>query len=171
MAFIEPPGAYESMKAFKHRIYRVLLTMVTDVADTNNIRIIRKNPEIPWQSVWRTLHTAGLSDAIKSTWYAAIHDIIPTHERLAEINLVPNMTCTRCREKDTLQHRITRCEEGPVIWSWTRDRIEAILRVHPTHIPEEWNLRPTYQFTPNIPIYAQHTNSGRHKSKRRSHGL
>jgi hypothetical protein len=102
VAYIEPSGAYESMKAFKRRIYRVLLTMATNVDDTNNIQIIRKNPELPWQRICRTLHTAGLSDAIKPTWYAAIHDIIPTHERLAEINLVPNMTCSRCGEKDAL---------------------------------------------------------------------
>jgi hypothetical protein len=76
-----------------------------------------------------------------------LHDIIPTHERLAGINLVPNITCSRCGE-DTLQHSITSCEEGPVIWTWTRARIAAILRVHPTHIPEEWNVRPTYQFWP-----------------------
>jgi hypothetical protein len=53
-----------------------------------------------------------------------------------------------CGEKDTLQHRITSCEEGSVIWNWARVRIAAILQVHPTHIPEEWNVRPTYKFWP-----------------------
>jgi hypothetical protein len=129
-------------------IYRMLLTMDTDVADTRKIRIIRKYPDIPWQRVWKTLHTAGLSDKTKSTWYAAIYDIIPAHERLAAINLVPTMTCSRCGETDTLQHRITRCEEGPVIWSWTRARLAAILRMHPKHIHEELTLRPAYEFRP-----------------------
>jgi hypothetical protein len=96
-------------------------------------------------SIQRASHTAGLSDTIKSTWYTAIHYIIPTHERLAAIDLVPTMTCTSCGEPDTLQHRITICKEGLVIWNWTRARLAAIIRVHPKHINEEWTLRPTYQ--------------------------
>jgi hypothetical protein len=137
MAYIEPLGEYKSIKAFKKRIYMVLLTMANNSADTNNIRIVRKNPEIHWQSVWKTLDTAGFSDTIKTKWHAAIQDIIPTHERLGEVKLVPNMTCSRCGAKDTLQHRITRCEDGPVMWSWTRARIAATLLVRPTHITEE----------------------------------
>jgi hypothetical protein len=28
-------------------------------------------------------------------------------------------------------HRLISCEEGPVIWTWTKTRIAAILRIHP----------------------------------------
>jgi hypothetical protein len=118
------------------------------VRGSTTLRIVRKHSEMQWQRVWKTLHTTGLSDTIKSRWYAAIHGIIPTYQRLAEIKFVPNSTSARCGEQDTLAHRIIRCAEGPVIWSWTRSRTAAILRVHPKHIPEERTLLPTYNFWP-----------------------
>jgi hypothetical protein len=63
--------------------------MLTTGNDLSEMRIVRKYPTLSWQRVWSNLHTAGLSDAIKSTLYAAIHDILPTKERLATINLAP----------------------------------------------------------------------------------
>jgi hypothetical protein len=60
----------------------------------------------------------------------------------------PTTACSRCGETDTLLHRITRGEVGPMIWMWTRARIAAILRVHPQHISEEWTLRPIFHFWP-----------------------
>jgi len=48
------------------------------------------------------------------------------------------------RGNNTLMHRLIACEEGPVIWTWTKSRIAAILHIHPKHIPGEWILRPTF---------------------------
>jgi hypothetical protein len=112
------------------------------------MRIVRKYPELPWTRVWRNLNAAGLPDTIKSTSYAATHDIIPTNERLAAIHPVPNMTCSLCGATDTLQRRITECGEGPVMWNWTRARTAALLRMHPKYILEEWTLRPIFQYWP-----------------------
>ena len=112
------------------------------------MRIVRKYPTLPWQRVWANLHLAGLSDKTKLKRYAAIQDILPTNERLATINLATTTTCSRCGTTDTLQHRITECEEGAVIWNWTRARIAAILRVEKKYVSEEWTLRPTFHFWP-----------------------
>jgi hypothetical protein len=40
-------------------------------------------------------------------------------------------------------------EEGPVIWNWTRARMAAILRTHPSTTPEEWTVIPTYHLWPS----------------------
>ena len=85
---------------------------------------------------------------IKSTWYAAIHDIIPTNERLAAVHLPSTMSCARCGATDTLLHRITKCEEGPVIWTCTRARTAALLPIHPKYISEEWTIRPMSRYWP-----------------------
>jgi hypothetical protein len=135
------------MKAVKRRPYEVLLKMDQTTTQLNEIRILRKYPTIPWTRVWKNLHAARLPDTITSMWYAAIHDIIPTHERLAAIHLVPNETCQRCGAQDTLQHRITECEEGPVIWNWTRTRFAALLRMHPQYILDKWTLRPISHYS------------------------
>ena len=49
-------------------------------------------------------------------------------------------------QTDTLAHRISKCNEGPVIWNWTKARMAAILRLHPSTIPEDWALLLTYKF-------------------------
>jgi len=146
-----PPAPQETMKKFKIRLYGVLLKMATTSNGTSELRIARKYPGIAWQRVWKNVHTTGLSDRIKSTWYATIHEIIPTNERLAAIHLTTTTSCVRCGSTDTLLHRLIACEERPVIWTWTKTRIAAILRIHPTHIPGEWNLRPTFHHCPSSP--------------------
>ena len=83
-----------------------------------------------------------------STSNAAMHDIVPTNERLAAIHLKTTTSCARCGATDTLLHRLTECEEGPVIWAWTRARIAAILHVNLKHMSEEWTLRPIFHYWP-----------------------
>jgi hypothetical protein len=92
------------MKKFKNPLYGVLLTMATMSNGNSELRIARKYPGIAWQRVWTNVHTAGLSDTIKSTWYAAIHEIIPTNERLAAIRLTTTTSCVRRGATDTLLH-------------------------------------------------------------------
>jgi len=53
--------------------------MATTSNGTSELRITRKYLGIAWQRVWTNVHTTGLSDPIKSTWHAAIHEIIPTN--------------------------------------------------------------------------------------------
>jgi hypothetical protein len=78
------------------------------------MRITRKYPAVGWKRIWRNLHTIGIAASIKSIWYAAIHGFPPTHDRLAEIHLVPTNTCPRCNNPDSVIHRITDCSDGPI---------------------------------------------------------
>ena len=95
MAYVPPPGTQETMKKFKNRLYGVLLTMATTSKATSELWIVRKYPGIAWQRVWTNVHTTGLSDTTNSTWYAAIHEIIPTNELLAAIHLTTTTSCVR----------------------------------------------------------------------------
>ena len=115
MAYVAPPDPQETMQKFKNHLYGVLLTMATTDKGTSELRIARKYPGIAWQRVWTNVNTTGLSDPIKSTWYAAINEIIATNERLAGIHLTTTTSCVRCGATDTLLHRLIACEEGPVI--------------------------------------------------------
>jgi hypothetical protein len=135
MAYIPIFEANEPMKAIKRRITEVLLPLECNTRSSPALRIVHKHPDVTWKRIWRNLHTAGLTDTVTPEWYAAIHDIIPTRHRLAAINLAQNNTCVQCGESDTLSHRITRCNEDPVIWNWTKVRMAAILWVSPSTIP------------------------------------
>jgi hypothetical protein len=53
-----------------------------------------------------------------------------------------------CGNTDSLQHRLTQCVEGSVIWNWTHTRLAAITHTDSRHIPEEWTLRPDFHFWP-----------------------
>jgi hypothetical protein len=86
--------------------------------------------------------------ADSSKYLSVCLGILPTNERLAAIHLTPTTACSRCGDTDTVLHRISRCQVGPLIWTWTKARIAAILRVpSPTHTRRVDN-------TPNIPLLA-----------------
>jgi len=101
------------MKKFKNQLYRMLITMATTSIGSSELRFVQ-------QRVWTNVHTTGLSDHIKTGWYTAVHEIVPTNERLAAIHLTTTMSCVRCWATDTLLHRLIFCEEGSVIWNWTK---------------------------------------------------
>ena len=107
MAYVAPPGPQETTQKFKTLLYGVLLTMANTGNGTSELRIARKYPGIAWQRVWTNLHTTELPDPIKSTWHAAVHEIIPTNERLVAIRVTTTTSCMRCGATDTLLHRLT----------------------------------------------------------------
>ena len=167
-----PAGPTRNNAKFKYRLYGVLLTMVNTGNGTSELQIGRQYPGLSWPRVWTNAHATGLSDSIKSTWYAAIHDIIPTNERLATIHLTTTTSCARCGATDALLDRLIECDEGPVVWTWTRARIVAVLRLHPKHIPEGWTLRPNFhQWPPQkqaaIVWIVAHLVTYRHQTQRR----
>jgi hypothetical protein len=95
MAYVAPPFQNVTLTQSRHRIYSVLLAMAKVEKGTSEIRIIHKYPGLPWPPVWANIHAASLPDSVKSRWYAAIHDIILTNERLAAIHLTPTTACSR----------------------------------------------------------------------------
>ena len=106
------------------------------------------HPSNDWPKVWHNVHTAPITEEMKSVWFTVIHDIIPTNERLAKIHLTDTTLCKYCGKPDTLQHRINECSEGTDIWRWTRTRLAIILRTNPIYISPEWAIRPHFHFRP-----------------------
>ena len=53
------------------------------------MRTVHKQPYVKWNRVWQNLHESRAPEEVRSAWYAVIHDILPTRERLAAINLRP----------------------------------------------------------------------------------
>ena len=74
---------------------------------TKEIRVITMHPTLNWSQIWQNLHMAWVHDDVKSAWFLAIHDIIPTKERLFKIHLADTNRCNQCDQIDTLPHRIT----------------------------------------------------------------
>jgi alkylhydroperoxidase family enzyme len=87
-------------------------------ATTGNreMRLVKQWPLNDWDRIWRNLHTAVITDTLKSTWYNIIHDLITTKKRLAAIRLVDSNQCDRCAKADTLIHRLTDCTPSADIW-------------------------------------------------------
>ena len=134
MAYVTSHCTDETRKQFKRRKYAVLLCMAEPSLGTSEPRIVRKHQESNWKHIWTILHATGVTDTLKSTWYTVIHDLIPANDRLVGIHLKNTHTCSRCGQPDSLQHRITDCEEGPIIWKWTPAKLGLILRMDSQHI-------------------------------------
>jgi hypothetical protein len=145
---VTPYSTDETRKHFKRRIYAVLLRMAEVALGPSEPRIVRKHPENNWKNIWTNLHTTGLTETLKFTWYIALHDLIPTNDRLAAIHLTDTHNCSRRGQPDSLQHRITDCKEGPTIWNWTREKLWLIFRMDPRHIPRTWPLGTDFHYWP-----------------------
>jgi hypothetical protein len=84
----------------------------------------------------------------KAAWYKVINDILPTNERLHRICISSTDRCRHCDKQDTLQHRLTECGEGELIWTLTRQQLALILQTTPGRIPSEWLMRPHFTIWP-----------------------
>ena len=85
---------------------------------------------------------------ICSVRYTAIHDIMPTKQRLHRIALTNTDRCDKCGQIDTLIHRVTDCGAGKDIWNWTQALLAMMLNKRPQHIHADWILRPYFHTTP-----------------------
>ena len=141
-AYIPSPQPTGGTSVDKKHMYSTLYTLSKDSTQDGEMRITRKYPRVVWSRVWKNLHTSGLTPNVKSVWYAAIHDILPTHDRLASINLVPTSQCPRCTDEDSVVHRVLHCQDGPLQWAWTRQKLALILRTEARHIPNNWVTTP-----------------------------
>ena len=112
------------------------------------MRDIKLHPNTQWNRVWHNLHVAWVSEKLKAVWYTAIHDIVPTHDRLAKIRLRASNLCKLYGRADTIQHRLTEGTEGAALWKTTRSQIATILRTDPANFRPERTLRPCFQFWP-----------------------
>ena len=91
---------------------------------------------------------AWIPDALRSTWYMVLHDILPTNERLNRIALSDSDRCNFCGQTDTLPHRILECGAGVEMWRWNRVRLCTILRINACPIPSYWPLRLQFNVWP-----------------------
>jgi hypothetical protein len=70
-----------------------LCTMALAVSITREIRVITMHPTLNWPQIWQNIHMAWVPDDMKSAWFLAIHDIIPTKEHLFKIHLAVMNRC------------------------------------------------------------------------------
>jgi len=145
-AYIVPLGQTESIKAFKRRIYNTMYTLLRVKTDLHDMRITRLWPDTDWATVWRSIQAAPVPGTTKAMWYRVIHGIIITIERLHTIRMATTDRCRNCDKIDTLQHRLTECGDGTIVWGWTRYRIAITLRTVPRRIP--LLLRPQFRMWP-----------------------
>ena len=106
--------------------------------------ITRLWPDMDWVTVWKNLQMAPVPRTTKAIWYWVVHDILPTNESLHNIRLAPTDQCRHCDRKDTIQHRLTECGDGEIVWEWTA----AMMRTDLRRIPPEWLLRSQFRLWP-----------------------
>jgi len=148
MAYIMSPEQNESLRAFRKRTYTTLHTMALATKEIRDMRVVKLHPNTHWTRVWHNLHIAWVSKELKAVWYNAIHDIIPTHDRLAKMRLRASNLCNLCGCVDTIQHRLMECTDGVEIWKRTHSQIATILCTDSANVRPEWTVRPCFQFWP-----------------------
>ena len=61
MAYVTPQLANERRTTYKRCIYDNPLRMANNGAESFDLRIVRKRPDIDWQREWTNIHTSGVS--------------------------------------------------------------------------------------------------------------
>ena len=117
VAYVSPPHTNETLRKLRSRIYGVLRAVRSNTERGDVMRVVRKYPDANWKRLWTSLHTAWISDAKRSTWYMVIHDLTPTNDRLAAINMTETNRCSTCGAIDATQHRLTQCGVSQLIWN------------------------------------------------------
>jgi hypothetical protein len=140
-AYIDQQGGRESCKEYKRRMYTTMVILLRETPDPPEMRIQRIWPNNAWMLIWNNLHEAPVTDDVKTTWYRAIHNIIPTHVWLQHINMIASPLCRECNKDDDIQHRILDCGEGHQMWGWTKDRLAEIIQTTPSKILDDWATR------------------------------
>jgi hypothetical protein len=111
------------------------------------MRIEKQWQNAEWSVICRNVHTSPVHATTKVTWYKVIHDILPTRARLHKIRPAAALY-ERCDREDTVKHRLTECNRGLDMWTWTCQRIAMILRTDWRRISSDWLLRPDCQLWP-----------------------
>jgi hypothetical protein len=107
------------------------------------MRIMQLHPSEDWERIWTNLHECS-TEAVKINWYVVIQDILPTNERLHKIRLVDSPLCGQCGELDTVQHRVTACDEDLALDQTTYS-------IDPAHIPLDWTRSQFRLWPPRRP--------------------
>jgi hypothetical protein len=123
-------------------------TIMRAKAGNQKMRVTKKWPHIDCARVWDNLSATPVPGSTRIAWYRVIHDILPTNERLQRIRMVQTDTCRNCKMTDTLEHRITACGAGRVLWEHSKNLIAQMLRTTPHRIPDDWLLQPQFQIWP-----------------------
>jgi hypothetical protein len=148
MAYISPQQVSEQCTTYKRRIYATMVLLLREIPTLPVMRVIRLWPSTDLNSIWNNLHETPVPEDVQMEWYRAIHDIIPTHDRLHWLNMAATKQCRQCYAPDTLRRRLTECGEGRLMWGWTRETLAVILLTSTRSIPEGWRLRPTLSIWP-----------------------
>jgi len=125
-----------------------MVTLLRETPEFGVMRITRLWANTDWATVWSNIHGTPVREDIKMDWYKAIHDIVPTQDRLHRIHMAATNLCRQCHVIDNLSHRLLECDEGQVMWDWTKGRNAIILRTTVRHTPDDWLLRPTFKIWP-----------------------
>ncbi|KAJ1520336.1 hypothetical protein ONE63_004534 [Megalurothrips usitatus] len=105
-------------------------------------RVARKPPEVRWEQVWAYINRPAIPQAARDSWWTAVHDLVPTRQRLRRIGRADTAACLKCQAEDTLEHRLTACDEAAGAWEWLRAVLGRELG-RDAHIGDI--LRPEYQ--------------------------
>jgi hypothetical protein len=125
-----------------------MVTHLSKMSEPPAMRVTSLWPPTDWASVWHKLHETPVPEDTKLEWYRAIHDRVPTQERLHRINMAATNLCKNCHAVDNLRHRLIECEEGQRMWNWTRERVATILQTDVRSIQDSWMLRPALSIRP-----------------------
>jgi len=137
-AYVPQQGLTELQQAYKERLYTSMITIMTAGSGIPEMRVARRWPHGEWETVWKNLREASVSETSRVARYGVVHDILPKNKRLHMIYRTPTDTFRNCDNIDTFRNHLNACGEGRSIWDWMKKQIAHNFRTVPDRISDEW---------------------------------
>lgn len=119
-------------------VYSILLPLLLP----GKPRIESVLPNTEWSTVWQNVQSRFLLQNARSLWFAAVHDIFASNDRLFRIGRLTTDKCCNCGRWDTILHRIVSCGHAADIWRWVKDTLQVALSLPPEFLHQDFPIRP-----------------------------
>ena len=89
-------------------------------------KIERKFPHRQWKIAWKNINNPVLSPECKDILFSVIHNIFPTNDRLARMNMHQTGNCSFCPAgvTDTVRHKFTDCILTAAVWNFLIQKVK-----------------------------------------------
>lgn len=125
---------------------RAVYSSLLDQHPAPPVRVELQHPTCDWPTIWANISSKAVPAATRTAWFKLVHDLVPTAERLHRHGLASSPLCQRCKQTDTLIHRLVQCA-GRQQWDLCAKQVAYLAKVGEARVTPDLLLRPDIQGT------------------------
>ena len=119
----------------------VLVSIQWDKPRAETSWIVLKTRMVKHPYEWTNQH--------KHIYMVCSHPWHPPYSWFSRCNTLSTYNaCRNCQNQNSFLYRFTECSDGPLKWTWTKQKLRRIFRIDYKRIHKEWTLYPDIRIWP-----------------------